>query len=83
MKAIARKYGLGLDDDWNKELLPHQGRHPNAYHDFVLTQMQKADAIASKAPRGTKKKVFLEEFEKRVKDPVRKNPDLLRKIGWG
>ena len=28
------------------------------------------------------KKFFLEEFEKRVKAPVRANTDLLRKIGW-
>lgn len=82
MKAIARKYGLGLDGDWNKEMLPHQGRHPNDYHRFVLEEMQNADAIASRAPRWTRKKIFLEEFEKRVKNPVRENPDLLRKIGW-
>lgn len=63
-------------------MLPHQGRHPNEYHNFVLTEIQNVDAISSKAPKGTEQTVFLEEFEKRVKDPVRKKPDLLRKIGW-
>ena len=31
-KDITDKYGLNLDGDWNVELLPHQGRHPNDYH---------------------------------------------------
>ena len=34
-KQIASKYGLSLNGDWNKELLPHLGRHPNEYHEFV------------------------------------------------
>lgn len=33
-KDIASNYGLDLDGDWNKESLPHQGRHPNVYHDI-------------------------------------------------
>ena len=32
---ITKKYGLDLDDDWNKALMPHQGRHPYAYHDML------------------------------------------------
>ncbi|MSR94144.1 hypothetical protein FYJ34_07705 [Clostridiaceae bacterium 68-1-5] len=43
---ITQKYGLGLDGDWNKELMPHQGRHPYAYHEYVLDNMQKFDKIA-------------------------------------
>ncbi|SFX84799.1 hypothetical protein SAMN04487866_1443 [Thermoactinomyces sp. DSM 45891] len=27
MKEITDKYGLDLDAAWNKEALPHQGRH--------------------------------------------------------
>ena len=82
MKKIAKKYNLSLDGAWNQELLPHQGRHPNECHQFVLNQMKAADQIASQAPRGQKKKTFLQEFEVRVKAPVRNNPDLLRKAGW-
>lgn len=33
LEEIANRYGLDLDDAWNKDLLPHQGRHPNAYHE--------------------------------------------------
>ena len=44
---ITDKYGLNLDDDWNKALLPHQGRHPNAYHDFILDEMKNIDNIAT------------------------------------
>lgn len=46
-KDITDKYGLDLDADWNKELLPHQGRHPNAYHDFILDEMKNIDNIAN------------------------------------
>jgi len=77
MSDIADKYGLKLDGDWNKELLPHQGRHPNKYHDFVLDGMNKASSEA-----GTDTNKFLELFDKYVKEPVRNNPDLLRKAGW-
>jgi hypothetical protein len=31
---------------------------------------------------GRNKAKFLELFEKYVKEPIRQNPDLLRKIGW-
>jgi hypothetical protein len=77
MKDIADRYGLDLDDVWNKELLPHLGRHPNKYHDFVVDGMQRAarEAAADRAR-------WLELFDKYVKEPVRHNPDLLRKSGW-
>ena len=43
----------------------------------VVRYMQKADAEAA----GNQTR-FLELFEQYVKDPVRRNPDLLRKCGW-
>jgi hypothetical protein len=47
MAEIARKYGLDLDEAWNKELLPHgRGRHPDAYHEWVLEQMRVIDKRA-------------------------------------
>jgi hypothetical protein len=42
MQAIADRYGLRLADAWNTELMPHLGRHPNAYHEFVLDGMETA-----------------------------------------
>jgi len=77
MEKIAKKFGLGLDEAWNKESLPHQGRHPYDYHKFVLKGMEKA----AKESGGCAEK-FKELFEKYVKKPVRDNPDLLRKKGW-
>jgi len=77
MKKIAGKYGLKLDQAWNKEILRHQGRHPNKYHEFVLNGMRRA---AKKAGNSTKE--FLKYFNEYVIEPVRKNPDLLRKSGW-
>ena len=68
---------IDLDEAWNKELLPHLGRHPNDYHDFVVDGMQRAARQAS-----TDKGKFLDLFEKYVKEPVRQNSELLRKSGW-
>ena len=77
LEKIAKKYDLDLDGEWNKELLSHRGRHPYDYHRFVLDKMQKASKKA-----GKNKDKFLELFEKTVKEPIRKNPELLRKSGW-
>ncbi|MBO2536952.1 AHH domain-containing protein [Rummeliibacillus suwonensis] len=73
---ITKKYDLGLDDDWNKELLPHQGRHPNAYHEYVLERLRTFDKIA----KGDKEK-FLKLYEQ-LKQKVRENPDMLYKDYW-
>ncbi|MDE3184495.1 MAG: AHH domain-containing protein, partial [Bacteroidota bacterium] len=77
MSAIAKKYGLDLDEAWNKASLPHLGRHPNAYHNFVLEGMQRASMEA-----GENQNQFLQLFDKYVKQPVFQNPNLLRKSGW-
>lgn len=45
LEEIANRYELDLDDAWNKDLLPHQGRHPNAYHEYVLESMKQFDII--------------------------------------
>ena len=76
-KQIASKFGLSLNGDWNKELLPHLGRHPNEYHDFVLKGMIRAQRQA-----GACKDKFLSLFEKYVKQPIRNNPEKLKKSGW-
>ncbi|MED4351071.1 AHH domain-containing protein [Schinkia azotoformans] len=76
MENIAKKYGLDLDDEWNKELLPHQGRHPNAYHDYVLDKLSTYDRLA----KGDREK-FLKLYEG-LKQEVRDNPDMLYKEYW-
>lgn len=76
-EKIAEKYGLDLNDEWNKDFMPHQGRHPNAYHDWMLAEMQSIDRMAN-----GNKAVFLKLFE-RVKQTVIENPDMLRKEFWG
>lgn len=77
MERIAQKYGLDLDEAWNKEMLPHLGRHANVYHDFALEGMRRAAREA-----GNDKALFKQLFEKYVKEPIRENPDLLYKRGW-
>ena len=46
-EAIASKYNLNLDDDWNKIYIEHQGTHPWEYHDFILERMDDADLKAN------------------------------------
>jgi hypothetical protein len=77
MKEIADQYGLERDEAWNKELLPHLGRHPHEYLEFALEGMK----WAAREAKGDKAK-FLELFEKYVKTPIRENPDMLRKKWW-
>lgn len=77
MATIAQKYGLKLDEAWNKAALPHLGRHPNTYHDFVLEGMKRASTEA-----GGDAKKFLKLFDKYVKKKVINNPNLLNKSGW-
>ncbi len=76
-KKITDKYGLDLDGAWNKESLPHQGRHPNDYHEFILDQLNDIDAIAN-----GNQDVFLDLYEKRIKNIIKNNPDLLYSNGW-
>ncbi len=65
MGDIAKQYGLELNGAWNKAAMPHLGRHPNAYHDFVLKGMQDAAAGA-----GGNQAKFLQLFDQYVKQPV-------------
>jgi RHS repeat-associated protein len=77
MKSIANEFGLDLNEKWNKQDLPHIGRHPNKYHDFVLEGMQNA-----KAGAGGSQSEFLRLFDENVKQPVNLNLELLKKSGW-
>jgi hypothetical protein len=77
MENIAKQFGLDLNGSWNKAALPHLGRHPNNYHNFVLRGMQDA-AKGSGGNQAT----FLNLFNNNVRQPVLDNPLLLRKIGW-
>jgi RHS repeat-associated protein len=77
MESIAKNYGLDLDGEWNTELMEHLGRHPNAYHNFVLQGMQRASLEA-----GNDQTKFLQLFDKYVRRVVIDNPLLLRKSGW-
>ena len=74
--SITSKYGLGLDDSWNKVLMQHQGRHPNEYHNYILSKLQDYDNLAN----GNKDK-FLKLFES-LKSEVANNPEMLQKDYW-
>jgi len=77
LKKLIERYGLDLDEAWNKALLKHSGRHCNEYHEFVLKAMQKA---AQEAGGNTAK--FLELFDKYVAIPVSKAPEMMYKNYW-
>ena len=77
MKKIADKYGLDLDGNWNKETLPHRGRHPNDYHKWVLDRMMEIDKMPN-----MNRQEFLRQFDLQIKQPVRNNPMMLRKEFW-
>ena len=74
MENIVRKYDLDLQGEWNIEKLPHQGRHPNEYHKFVYQQMKTIDMMPD-MNQGR----FINQFEQRVKAPIRNNPEMLYK----
>ena|GEM_PF-1635723 len=76
-ETITKKYKLNLDDDWNKALMPHSGRHPNAYHEYMLDNLKTIDGIAN-----GNVDIFLEEFDV-VKQTVINCPQMLRKFFWG
>ncbi len=76
LQEVADKYGLDLDDEWNKELLPHQGRHPNDYHEYILNSMKQFDEVAQ-----GDKEVFLQLVEN-LKSNIRNNPEMLYKDYW-
>ena len=77
MQNIAIRYNLDLNDLWNRRKLPHQGRHPHAYHEWVLREMRIIDNMAN-----GKQDLFLHLFDKRIIQPVLNDPDMLRKIFW-
>ena len=76
LEEIANRYGLDLDDAWNKDLLPHQGRHPNACHEYVLDSMKQFDNVAQ-----GDREIFLKLFEN-LKNNVKSNPHMLYKDYW-
>lgn len=78
-EEILREHGinLSLEGDWNKEVLPHRGRHAEAYHRWVAEQIEKA---ANEAQGDVEK--FKQLFERYVKQRVRENPLMLRKEWW-
>ncbi len=77
MEEIVSTYGLNLDDDWNKAVLPHIGRHPNEYHEFILQSLFMIDYKAD-----GDQQLFLDFFNIYIKQVVIENPDILYKSGW-
>ncbi|GEL95406.1 hypothetical protein CCO02nite_20640 [Cellulomonas composti] len=69
--------GLTLNQDWNLLSMPHRGRHPNAYHQWVLENMELAQEVA-----GDDADEFLRLFAKWVREPIENNPLAIRGAWW-
>ena len=76
MKEITDKYNLDLDGSWNKEMLPHGGRHAKAYHKHMLEGIKNIDSVAQ-----GNVEVFLKQFEV-LKSTIRANPEMMYKAFW-
>lgn len=73
---IFQKYGLLLSDMWNKRLLPHLGRDPNEYHEFMLSKLKEFDAIAQGDIN-----IFM-QLIKDLERIITLHPDMLYKNYW-
>lgn len=56
--------------------MQHLGRHANKYHQYMMQQIKKIDAVA----KGDQQ-VFLKLFEQ-VKNNIMKTPEMLYKDYW-
>jgi RHS repeat-associated protein len=75
-QKIVLKYGLKLDESWNKGIMPHLGRHPNEYHNYMLNSLKKIDKVA----KGSKE-IFMKLFDK-LKQEIINSPEMLNKRFW-
>ena len=66
-----------LDGEWNKEPLPHGGRHPIEYHNWIPHRLEMIDKMSN-----GNTDLFLNNFELYIKEPVRANPSILYKDYW-
>jgi len=75
-EKIIAKYGK-LDDLWKRVDMPHKGRHPNAYHEWIADALQEIDRIAN----GNYNE-FRRLFEKYIVKVVEENPWILKSSWW-
>lgn len=77
-QKFEEKYGFNFQkESWNIEELPHQGRHPDEYHFWVLDQLKTIDKLAN-----GNRQMFINNFEIYIKQHVRNNPEMLYKNFW-
>ncbi|MCR6648959.1 MAG: AHH domain-containing protein [Cellulomonas sp.] len=76
-EVISQYPSLTLNQDWNLLPMPHRGRHPNAYHQWVLDNATLAAEAA-----GPDAEEFVRLFETWVKRPIATNPLAVRGAWW-
>ncbi len=76
-RKITDLYDLDLRKAWNVHRMPHLGRHPDAYHRWVLDNL---NTIHKEAKLDKTK--FMELYHEHLVNPVKANPDMLDAIYW-
>ena len=79
-EPLFKKGGLSLDGDYNKVKLPdHYGPHPDAYHNWVYTRLQRAiEGLTDKAEIGNAIKSELAK----IATELQSNPQLVNNGPW-
>lgn len=69
--------GHTLNESWNKEVMPHRGRHPGALWVWLKKRLEQ---VADEADQDWSR--FIDLFDRYIKGPVLENPLMLRKVWW-
>ena len=79
---IFARYGLSINAAWNVRMMPHRGPHPWSYHNWVMSNVTRADAEARLAPESQRQAVFEQLFKQYVTDVVMSDPTIVRVAYW-
>ena len=72
-----KKYGLSLDDPFNKVYIRHKGSHPSKLWDLMYHRIKRADRYAKGDAR-----LFTTYLQKNIFNTIIQNPDILYKQFW-
>ncbi len=77
MNAIFAAYGLTVESDFNKVVIPHQGPHPLKYHQWVLANLEQIDILAAGDTS-----LFQELFAENVTNEILSDPSIVLSGYW-
>ncbi|WP_203653458.1 AHH domain-containing protein [Demequina activiva] len=77
MNGILARRGLTTESDMNLLVIPHEGPHPPEYHNWVLSNLQEADAAA-----GADDALFAHFFTEYITSSILEDPSIVLKKYW-